>query len=89
MGIKTLSELRKSMSLTQEELAKIFGVTSRTIQNMEKDSTNIRYELVKKYMNFFAVGYDEIFLGNEYEKNVLMNKKKKKALTNFKEKQEV
>lgn len=65
--MKTLKDLRTSYNLTQEELAEMFDVTSRTIQNMEKDSTNIKDSLLKKYMIAFDVSYDEIFLGKEYE----------------------
>ncbi|WP_208773725.1 helix-turn-helix domain-containing protein [Enterococcus faecalis] len=62
--MKTLKELRVEYGLTQEELADLFKVTSRTIQNMEKDSSNIKDSLLKKYMDAFAVKYDDIFLGN-------------------------
>ncbi|PWZ43050.1 XRE family transcriptional regulator, partial [Staphylococcus pseudintermedius] len=40
--MKTLKELRTDYGLTQEELGDLFSVSSRTIQNMEKDSTNIK-----------------------------------------------
>ncbi|EGO5059737.1 helix-turn-helix transcriptional regulator, partial [Enterococcus faecalis] len=49
--MKTLKELRVEYGLTQEELADLFKVTSRTIQNMEKDSSNIKDSLLKKYMD--------------------------------------
>ena len=52
--MKTLKELRVEYGLTQEELADLFKVTSRTIQNMEKDSSNIKDSLLKKYMDAFA-----------------------------------
>lgn len=65
--MKTLKDLRSSYNITQEELGEMFGVTSRTIQNIEKDSTNIKDSLLKKYMIAFDVSYDEIFLGKEYE----------------------
>ena len=80
--MKTLKDLRSSYNITQEELGEMFGVTSRTIQNIEKDSTNIKDSLLKKYMIAFDVSYDEIFLGKEYEifefdksrKNLIKNK---------------
>lgn len=59
--INTLKELRVSYNLTQEELADLFKVSPRTIQNMEKDSTNIKDSLLSKYMKAFNVKYDEIF----------------------------
>ena len=73
--------------MTQEELADLFKVTSRTIQNMEKDSSNIKDSLLKKYMDAFAVKYDDIFLGNEYENFVHLEEKKKSIILTFKNKQ--
>ncbi|NSP65832.1 helix-turn-helix transcriptional regulator [Enterococcus faecalis] len=85
--MKTLKELRVEYGLTQEELADLFKVTSRTIQNMEKDSSNIKDSLLKKYMDAFAVKYDDIFLGNEYENFVHLEEKKKSIILTFKKKQ--
>lgn len=85
--MKTLKELRVEYGLTQEELADLFKVTSRTIQNMEKDSSNIKDSLLKKYMEAFAVKYDDIFLGNEYENFVHLEEKKKSIILTFKNKQ--
>lgn len=81
--MKTLKELRVEYGLTQEELADLFKVTSRTIQNMEKDSSNIKDSLLKKYMDAFAVKYDDIFLGNEYENFVHLEEKKKSIILTF------
>lgn len=85
--MKTLKELRVEYGLTQEEFADLFKVTSRTIQNMEKDSSNIKDSLLKKYMDAFAVKYDDIFLGNEYENFVHLEEKKKSIILTFKNKQ--
>lgn len=85
--MKTLKELRMEYGLTQEELANLFQVTSRTIQNMEKDSSNIKDSLLKKYMEAFCVNYDDIFLGNEYENFAHAEEKKKSILMTFKKKQ--
>ncbi|HDV6095037.1 TPA: helix-turn-helix transcriptional regulator, partial [Staphylococcus pseudintermedius] len=86
---KTLKELRTDYGLTQEELGDLFSVSSRTIQNMEKDSTNIKDSLLSKYMRAFNVKYDDIFLGNEYENFVFMNNKKQSIILAFKEKEKV
>ncbi|MBR9296739.1 XRE family transcriptional regulator, partial [Staphylococcus aureus] len=45
------------------------------IQNMEKDSTNIKDSLLSKYMSAFNVKYDDIFLVIEYENFVFTNDK--------------
>ena len=87
--MKTLKQLRVDNGFTQEELADLFGISSRTIQNMEKNSSNINDKLLKKYMNAFEVKYDDIFLGNEYEIFVFHRKKKDSVVTNFKQLQEV
>ena len=78
--MKTLKELRTDYGLTQKELGDLFKVSSRTIQNMEKDSTNIKDSLLSKYMSAFNVKYDDIFLGNEYENFVFTNDKKKSIM---------
>lgn len=88
-NMKTLKELRTDYGLTQEELGDLFSVSSRTIQNMEKDSTNIKDSLLSKYMRAFNVKYDDIFLGNEYENFVFMNNKKQSIILAFKEKEKV
>ncbi|PTF03778.1 XRE family transcriptional regulator [Staphylococcus devriesei] len=85
--MKTLKELRNDYNMTQEELGELFNVSSRTIQNMEKDSTNIKDSLLSKYMDAFNVKYDDIFLGNEYGNFVFMNNKKKSIILAFKERQ--
>lgn len=85
-NMKTLKELRTDYGMTQEELGDLFQVSSRTIQNIEKDSTNIKDSLLSKYMDAFNVKYDDIFLGNEYENFVFRNDKKKSIILAFKEK---
>lgn len=81
--MKTLRELRVEYGMTQEELAKLFDVSPRTIQNMEKNSSNIKDSLLTKYIEAFNVKYDDIFLGNEYEKNVFSKEKKRSLILSF------
>lgn len=81
----TLKQLRQLNGLTQKELANLFEVSERTIYSLEKDSSNIRDSILKKYIKAFNVKYDDIFLGNEYENNVLSDKKKKKIIVRMKE----
>ena len=59
----TLEAMRISKGLTQVELAEKFEVSSQTIARLEKDSSDIGYQLLKKYMVFFNVKFDDIFLG--------------------------
>lgn len=76
--MKTLKHIREEFGITQEELAKAFGVSSRTIQNIEKDSSNIKDSLLTKYLQAFSIKYDDIFLGSEYEIFEFQNKEKAK-----------
>lgn len=79
----SLKELRTKNGITQEELAEAFGITTRTIQNLEKDSSNIRDSILSKYMRAFNVNYDEIFLGTKYEIFERQTKNKEKILKKF------
>ena len=63
----TLEAMRINKGLTQTELAQEFEVSSQTIARMEKDSADIGYQLLKKYMLYFNVKFDDIFLGKKYE----------------------
>ncbi|XRJ98147.1 helix-turn-helix transcriptional regulator [Latilactobacillus sakei] len=85
--MKTLKELRVEYGLTQDELAELFEVSSRTIQNLEKNSSHIKQTVLNKYIKAFNVGYDDIFLGNEYENFVFTNKKKEELISSFNSKQ--
>ena len=63
----TLEAMRSSAGLTQADLAVEFGVSSQTIARLEKDSSDIGYQLLKKYMAKFNLKFDDIFLGKKYE----------------------
>jgi len=79
----TLKELRQSYNFTQKELAKLFDVAERTIYMNEKNSTNIKDTLIKKYMLAFGVKYEDIFLGSEYEIFVFIEKRKASVIQKF------
>lgn len=83
--MKTLKQLRENVGLTQKELSEAFGVTTRTIQYLEKDSSNISNNMLKKYINGFDVGYDEIFLGKESEIFVFQTDNKEKWIKKLKQ----
>lgn len=57
----TLEAMRINKGLTQAELAERFEVSSQTIARLEKDSSDIGYQLLKKYMLFFNVKFDVFF----------------------------
>ena len=64
----TLEAMRINKGLTQAELAERFEVSSQTIARLERDSSDIGYQLLKKYMLFFNVKFDDIFLGKKIRK---------------------
>lgn len=70
----TLEAMRVTKGLTQTELAEKFGVSSQTIARLEKDSSDIGYQLLNKYLKFFNVKFDDIFLGKKYENFVNVDK---------------
>lgn len=61
----TLKTLRRFRGMTQEELAKETGITSRTIMSYENDVKKLRrasYEKIKKLASALDVSVDDIFL---------------------------
>lgn len=63
----TLEAMRVNAGLTQSELAKEFEVSNQTIMRLEKDSSDIGYQMLKKYIDKFNIPFDNIFLGKKYE----------------------
>lgn len=50
-----LKELRKEKKLTQKELAKILGISKRTLAYWEKGESQIKTEKAEKLADFFGV----------------------------------
>ncbi len=69
----TLEAMRINKGLTQQELADMFDVSPQTIARLEKDSSDIGYQILKKYMDTFHIKFDDIFLGKKYENFVTIN----------------
>lgn len=67
---ETLRTLRERAGFTQKEVAELIGVTPNSINNWEKDSTNLKDHYTKKFMVIYGVGYDDIFLGKEHRISV-------------------
>ncbi|MBO8175622.1 MAG: helix-turn-helix transcriptional regulator [Thermococcus sp.] len=57
-----LRELREARGLTQEELAKILGVTRQTIIAIEKGKYDPSLRLAFKIARFFEVKIEDIFI---------------------------
>lgn len=65
MNGKIISELRKSLGLTQEELAKELGVAKVTLQNYELGTREPNHEMTKKIAKFFGVTTDFLLEASE------------------------
>lgn len=66
----TLKTLRRFRGMTQEELAKLTGITSRTIMSYENDAEKLRkasYDTIDKLANALSVSVDDIFLDDVSE----------------------
>jgi putative transcriptional regulator len=56
-----IKELRKNMTLRQEDLAEILGVTRQTIIAIENDKYDPTLELAMKISEFFGKSVNDIF----------------------------
>lgn len=56
----TLIRLRKSRGLTQEDLAKIIGVSRGAIANYEKGIREPSFEMLEKLADYFNVSMSEL-----------------------------
>jgi len=66
----TLKELRARHNLTQEELARLAGLSPKTINCYEKDIDRLRgasFRNLEKLAEVLKVKVDEIFLGQTKE----------------------
>lgn len=62
----SIKELRARKNITQEDLARLTGLTARTIYIYEKDVSSLRkasYLNIKKIADALDVEVEEIFLG--------------------------
>lgn len=59
-----LMKLRKKESLTQKDVAKIIGISTRTYQNYEKGRRTPTLEVAKKFADIFLYSIDDIFFEN-------------------------
>ncbi|MBF1724473.1 MAG: helix-turn-helix transcriptional regulator [Streptococcus sp.] len=66
----TLKTLRRFRGMTQEDLAKATGITSRTIMSYENDVKKLRkasYDKIDKLANALSISVDDIFLDDVSE----------------------
>lgn len=66
MEKKTLRQIRREKDMTQEELSKLTGITTRSITSYENDINALRstnYDTLEKIAKALDVEVDNIFLG--------------------------
>lgn len=60
-----VKELRKEKCLSQEELAKLSGVSLRTVQRVEKEETVPSGETLKRILNALGTSYENLFQNSQ------------------------
>ena len=58
---KRITELRTSLSLSQNKMAKEFGISQSALNRYEHNQTSVPDDVVMKYAEFFDVSLDYIF----------------------------
>lgn len=64
-----LKELRKSLKLTQSELANNLGISRDTYKNYEQERTQMNYDMLIKVADYFDVSLD--YLCGRQNKNLI------------------
>lgn len=59
----SLSKLRKKKNLTQEQLAKMLGVTRTTVTLWERGTNKPRLEMIEKLTKIFNCPIDKLLYG--------------------------
>ncbi len=65
--MRTIKQLRRSMGISQTQLAEVVGVSLRTIQNYEKKDANISTKNLSKIATYFDISITELYLQEENE----------------------
>lgn len=60
MFYKNIRNIRLENNLTQEELAKLIGVSRSTISAWENNKTEADFSTLQKLRDFFDVTYEEL-----------------------------
>ncbi len=64
-----VEELRKSLSMSQEEFAKAIQVSRQTVSSIETGKYNPSLELAFTIADFFGKQIEEVFIHERGEKN--------------------
>ena len=71
---KFISECRKEMGLTQDQLAEKIGVTGKSISRWENGKTMPDYSLLKDLCNELGINVNELLSGEKIMEKDYMNK---------------
>lgn len=71
--MEILKKLRKAKGISTTQIANIFHVSKRTIENYESGKTNPDFDTLRKFAKFFGVTIDYLL---ENEPNVIFISKK-------------
>lgn len=71
---KFIFELRKSVGLTQEQLAEKLGVTDKSISRWENGKTLPDYSLLNDLCNILNISINELFAGEKISEKEYKNK---------------
>lgn len=66
MSKKTLRQIRRENDVTQDELSRLTGITTRSITLYENDVNALRrasYDFLERIAKALGVNVDDIFLG--------------------------
>lgn len=77
-----LTQLRKSENLSQEQLAKIIGVSKQAYGHYEREERELGYDMLCKLADYFGVTVDYL-IGHESVKNPIMERPLSEIAENF------
>lgn len=63
----SLRSLRTKLGYTQEESAKLLGISAVTLRGWETESGNIKIDFIKKIEELYNTRQEYIYFGNEAE----------------------
>ncbi|MBC1615362.1 helix-turn-helix transcriptional regulator [Listeria booriae] len=73
---QTLKSLRVRSGYSQSEAAESLGITAITLRKLEKDSSDITYDMMNKTSQLYVCPIDYIFFGNNTAFSVMLEKEK-------------
>ena len=63
--LNKIEEIRKEKGITQEDFAKLMGVSRQTISSIERGKYNTSIFLAYKIAHYFGMSIEEVFIFEE------------------------